>query len=158
MAGTMAECLARACIARPTVVDEEWAVPAMPEETDSARVGREQAERLLGGGLITGRVVGISRHAVERYQQRFQPGVDFRTAKRRLYSLVHRASYSAQRPDWLVHAAADRELGEHEHSGYLLVDDTVALPLRDNAAPQLPGRFPPQPYTILTVLYRASWG
>lgn len=153
MAGTLQDALASAGFVPPAEAkqekDERAAAPVVEEN------GRPspELERLLREGLVTGSVVGISKHAVERFRQRFEPDCDFGEAKRRLYMRLHRAVYFPERPSWLVHVG--RTKADVRNVGYLVVDEEIALPLRDSVARRLEGRFPPQPLTVVTCLYRS---
>ena len=126
-------------------------IPAIEFET---RPLDPHLRRVLDQGLVTGSVLALAGHTVERYRQRFEPECDFAEAKRRLYARIHRGVYSPERPTWLVHVPKVKDSQQRHNVGYLVVDDELILPLRDNLAPVLPGRFPPQPLTAVTCLYR----
>jgi hypothetical protein len=117
VAGTLQDALASAGFVPPAEAKQE------KDERASAPVVEEngrpspELERLLREGLVTGSVVGISKHAVERFRQRFEPDCDFGEAKRRLYMRLHRAVYFPERPSWLVHVG--RTKADVRNVGYL---------------------------------------
>jgi hypothetical protein len=121
---------------------------------------REMAERLpriprlrdiIERGLLTERTVALSPHAVDRYLSRFEPDCDRDEARRRLYMRMHRARYSPVRPGWLRPPDVP---SPHENVGYLLIDDRIALPLRDNDAAASSRGSGEAPLMVVTCLCR----
>lgn len=154
MATSFREAFAEVGIAAPAP-----SPPPEPDHPDPAadfetRPLDPDLRRVLDQGLATGSVVALARHTVERYQERFERDCDFAEAKRRLYARLHRAAYSPERPAWLVHVPKVKDPRQRHNVGYLVIDDEIVLPIRDSKAPALPGRFPPQPLTAVTCLYR----
>jgi hypothetical protein len=113
-------------------------------------------QQFLSKRLLTSRVIGITGHAVERYRERCQPDLDIQEAKRALYEKLRErdaAVFSPARPPWLV--PLNRHTTRVMNIGYIVIDDEIALPLRENKAPQKAGRRDsPQPFAVITCLYR----
>lgn len=103
----------------------------MPVDPDRRRPLDPRLRDIIERGLLTARTVALSPHAVDRYHSRFEPDCDRDEARRRLYMRMHRASYSPVRPGWLLPPDPP---SPHENVGYLLIDEEIALPLRDNDA------------------------
>lgn len=105
---------------------------------------------------LTSRLVGACAHAVERFRERVRPDLDPEEAKVTLYRLFEVAAFSRRRPRWLVHVPATSE--EAETLGYVVVDDEIALPLRETRGrPTREGHVPFQPFYVVTCLTRLGF-
>jgi hypothetical protein len=115
-----------------------------------------ELRRRLEAGQIGGDLVAVTNHAVERFKLRAGLELPIGEVKSELYNYIHRSTYSPRRPDWLLpwyaRNADDQE--RIENHGFPIVDDDLAMPLRARTVPPTPGRKPPRPLTVVTVLYR----
>jgi hypothetical protein len=110
-------------------------------------------------GWLTEAQVGMSFHAVERYQERFASHLNLEEAKVALrYRLAHgSAVFSKERPHWLVCASEVRVPEPENHRGYLTVDDELLLPLRESRyLPNAEGRISWQRFYVVTCLWNLS--
>jgi hypothetical protein len=135
-----------------------FAPPTDASAPDAERTAELDPElrRRLEAGRIGGDLVAVTKHAVERFRQRTGPDLGEGEARSELYTCIGRSAYSPRRPDWLPPWYA-RNAGDHEtieNHGFLVVDDDLAMPLRARTVPASPGRKPPRPLTVVTVLYR----
>jgi hypothetical protein len=134
------------------------ALPPDPpaRETEQTAELDPELRRRLEAGQIGGDLIAVTKHAVERFQLRAGSDLSFSDAKSELYTSIRRSTYSPRRPDWLLpwyaRNAGDQE--KIENHGFLVVDDDLAMPLRARTVPASPGRKPPRPLTVVTVLYR----
>jgi hypothetical protein len=83
------------------------------------------------GPLPRKRDIVVGRHAVDRYVERYRPGMAFDAARREIIAAISTSSRSRlyrKRPDWL---AQTKEL---KHSigtlAYLVIDDRLAFPVQ----------------------------
>lgn len=138
-------------------------VPPTPPETAPAKDDdgvREDRDGQAPGGIvrpnwIRHRTVGISRHAVERYLERFAPELNHAAARSRLEGRLYEgpATFTRARPRWLVHVSTN---GDSPNAlGYVILDDEVVLPIRETRfLLDSSGWKPFQPYYVITCLYR----
>jgi hypothetical protein len=93
---------------------------------------------------------GISRHAAERYRERFgDEAEDLEAARDRLRARLEfgEVTFSRERPSWLVIVPrVGRQIAENS-AGFLLVDEEMALPLRK-------GTSETHPYYVVTCIPR----
>lgn len=95
---------------------------------------------------------GISRHAAERYRERFGNDRDaLDVARDQLRARLDNGSvtFSRQRPSWLVIVPRVGGQIAENSAGYLIVDDEIALPIRK-------GTSRTHPYYIVTCMYRTE--
>ncbi len=114
----------------------------------------ERIKPFLEGRTLTSRIVLLSGHAVSRYRERFEPDESFNRARDVLARRVRDdGEYTATRPPWIsLNPDAPRTPGV----GWVVIDDEIALPMRENNAPRTPGQAkPPPPFAAITCLYRA---
>jgi hypothetical protein len=103
--------------------------------------------------------VGMSRHTVEQFRERFEPDLDFPQAKAALIQRLRTGivTFSKERPRWLVSLSGNRN--ENKNLGYVEVDGEMVFPLRaTRGLPDRKGRLPRQPFYLVTCLYSLSFG
>lgn len=73
---------------------------------------------------IGGKQVELSGHAVNAYQERFQPSLRHRDALAHLEGLIGSSGkLQSSRPRWLAGHGGEAD-------GYIVIDDDITLPLR----------------------------
>jgi hypothetical protein len=104
------------------------------------------------------RQVGLSRHAIERYRERFTPELNHAAAQADLEDRLYGgpAAFSRERPRWLVHVAGRGERRpEGFAAGYVVLEDEIVLPIRETGSlADAEGWRPFQPFYVVTCLYR----
>jgi hypothetical protein len=115
---------------------------------NSARVSRP-------GWIRTG-TVGVTKHAAERYRERFEPDLKPDEAKQRLRERLNTdpATFTKVWPPWASAPAA--RPGGVPLLGYVILDCEVALPLRETpkrADPTNGNHIPYQQFYVVTCLY-----
>ena len=97
-------------------------------------------------------VVVISNHAIDRYRERFRPELSNLDCRRVLYAAMRdRGQFTPIPPEWLFHA--EKVEVSRENIGYIVIDDTIALPLRANIEKrQKEGERRARPYIAVSCL------
>ncbi len=114
---------------------------------------RQQLRAFFAGKPLNS-LVRISGHAIERYQARFRPDLEIGAAKGVLYAAMReRGQYTPLPPEWLVYVDKTKRVNNIQ-SGYIIIDDEIALPLRANTMRVTGEGRRPQPYVAVTCLYR----
>jgi hypothetical protein len=96
------------------------------------------------------RNIGVSRHAAERYRERFgSDRDDLNVARDQLRGRLDNGSvtYCRERPRWLVIVPKAGGQYAENSAGVLIVDDEIALPIRKGTSRS-------QPYYIVTCIAR----
>jgi hypothetical protein len=149
MAGSLREALAVAGI---EVTPEPEPEPS-PERDDPAieLETRPLDPRPLGWRQRFGiRDIGVSRHAAERYRERFgSDRDDLEVARDQLRARLDNGcvTYCRERPRWLVIVSKVGGQNAENSAGFLIVDDEIALPIRR-------GTSRTHPYYIVTCIAR----
>jgi len=105
---------------------------------------------------LTSRVVGISSHAVRRYQERVGPYLDSEQAKIAIYRLFEVAIFAHNAPRWTVNVSTTQD--HHTALGWVIVEEDLAMPLRETRGlPTSEGHLPFQPFYVVTVLARLGY-
>lgn len=74
----------------------------------------------------------ITSHAVERYNERFAPGLEFEAARRHLRHLLSFAEITDIPPKWLAarkEYAKQQGFTPHDNQQYLVISDDIVFPL-----------------------------
>jgi hypothetical protein len=71
--------------------------------------------------------VELTAHCVERFRERFCPGLDLEAAEDRLANLLDHARFDVRPPTWLVQMPRPA-------AAYLVVGDDLALPLLERGS------------------------
>jgi hypothetical protein len=75
-------------------------------------------------------------------------------AKGELYAAMReRGQYTPIPPEWLVYVDRTKR-ARKANSGFIIIDDEIAMPLRVNSMRPTSGGRRPQPYVAVTCLYR----
>jgi hypothetical protein len=114
--------------------------------------------RALECGPITRATVGVARHAALRFHERFEPSGSLLAARKVLFGRFPEGVYHPSRPGWLPHMGDNGYLGRRlENVGFLVIDDEMALPLRESKSLESTRDPHPPPLTAVTCLYRTEW-
>ena len=121
----------------------------VPEASAPASDAPPDWREVLGVRSIT-----LSNHAVERFKERFGSRFDrFEVASAQLRARLDDGAvwFSAEQPSWIamVPKTKMRKPIADNHVGYLVIDDEIALPLRE-------GERRSNPYYAVTCLTRAD--
>lgn len=125
--------------------------PSAEQVASPGREGVSTANTRSGWGHRFGiSEPGISRHAAERYRERFGEETEsLESARDGLRARLEygKVTFSRKRPSWLV--IVPRVAGQiaENSAGFLLVDDEMALPLRR-------GTSQTHPYYVVTCIAR----
>jgi hypothetical protein len=105
-----------------------------PERDRVLDDGTDSPARPMGWRWRFGiRDVGISRHAAERYRERFgnaRDNLDRARDQLRAHLENGAVTYCRERPSWLVIVPKVGGQNPENSAGFLIVDEEIALPLR----------------------------
>ncbi len=115
----------------------------------------ERIKPFLTGRTLSSRIVSVSGHAVSRYRERFDPDLNFPKAREALSRRIRdEGEYVTARPSWI---ALNPDVPRAPGAGYIVIEDEIALPIRENNAPRTPGQAQqPPPFAVVTCLYRTD--
>lgn len=74
--------------------------------------------------------VFLTDHAVERFPERFRPGLNFKQTRAELVQLLSIGELSSSPPEWF-------RPGPEENPSFLMVGDDMVLPLREQGSNKL---------------------
>jgi hypothetical protein len=128
--------------------------PGRPPVTEQLPAAR--SERVPRPSWLRTGTVGITKHAAERYRERFEPDLSPDEAKPRLRERLNTdpVTFTKVWPRWASAPAA--RPGDVPLLGYVILDRDVALPLRETpkrADPTNGNRIPYHQFYVVTCLY-----
>lgn len=89
-------------------------------------ITRSALRDVFAGDTDVSGLIRLSRHCVERYHERFKPGLSINSARGDLYRRMREAGiFTAEKPRWIL-------MTNTAALGWIVIDDDIALPIRED--------------------------